>query len=123
MHLFIKKGMRGGTSYIAKRYCRANNKFVEGYNEGSDNNFIMYFDANNLYGWAMTQCLPYGGFEWMSKGEIGDFSLHLDFVEWDSDEGYILEVDLEYPDSLHDLHGNYPLAPEKLRVRSCFFLY
>ena len=67
VHLFIEKGMRGGISYIAERYCRANNRYVKGYDEGSDISFIMYFDANNLYGWAMAQYLPYGGFEWMSK--------------------------------------------------------
>ena len=62
-HLFIEKGMKGGISYVAKRYCRAYNKFVEGYDKNIDDSFIMYFDANNLYGWAMTQYLPYGGFE------------------------------------------------------------
>ena len=62
MHLFVEKGMRGGISYIAKRYCRTNNKYVENYDEGSDNSFIMYFVANNLCGWAMTKYLPHGGF-------------------------------------------------------------
>ena len=50
VHLFIEKGMRGGIFYIAKRHCKANNKYMKGYDESSDNNFIMYFDANNLYG-------------------------------------------------------------------------
>ena len=67
MHLFIERGMRGGILYIAKRYCKANNKFVKGYDRDNVSSFIMYFDANNLYGWAMTQCLPYGGFKWMSE--------------------------------------------------------
>ena len=108
--------MRGGISTIAKRYCSANNKYVKEYNKSDDNSFIMYFDANNLYGWAMTQYLPYGGFKWMSEEEIDGFDF--DLVECDSDEGYILEVDLEYPDKLHDFHNDYPLAPEKLRVRN-----
>ena len=106
--------MRGGISYIAKRYCRANNRFVGGYDEGKEDSFIMYFDANNLYGWAMTQYLPYGGFVWMNEGEINGFNVSL--VGSNSDGGYILEVDLEYPDELHDAHNDYPLAPEKLRV-------
>ena len=63
MHLFIEKGMRGGFTYIAKRYCKANNKYVKGYDKNKDSTFIMYWDVNNLYGWAMTQYLPYGDFE------------------------------------------------------------
>ena len=114
VHLFIEKVMRGGISYIAKRYCKANNKYVEGYDEGSDNSFIMYFDANNLYGWAMTQHLPYGGFEWMNEGEINGFNF--DLVGWNSDEEYVLEVDLKYPDDLHAFHNDYPLALEKLKI-------
>ena len=88
MHLFIEKGMRGGISYIAKRYCKANNKYVKGYDANKDDSFIMYFDANNLYGWAMTQLLSYGGFKWMSKEEISGF----DFIKvrCDSDKGYML---------------------------------
>ena len=115
-HLFIEKGMRGGISYIAKRYCRANNKYVEGYHVNKDTSFIMYFDANNLYGWVMTQYLPYGGFKWMSTEEI--HSLNFMLVGCDSDQGYILEVELEYFDGLHDFHNDYPLAPEKLGVRN-----
>ena len=116
MHLFIERGMCGGISYIVQRYCRADNKYVEAYDEDKDKSFIICFDANNLYGWAMTQYLPYGGFKWMSEEEIDGFDF--DLVKEDNDEGYILEVDLEYPDDLHNLHNDYPLAPEKLKVSS-----
>ena len=64
----------------------------------------------------MTQCLPYGGFEWMSEEKASSFDF--DLVRWNSCEGYILEVDLEYPSDLHDFHSDYPLAPEKLKVES-----
>ena len=114
MHLLIEKGMRGGISYIAKRYCKANNKYVKGYDENKDSTFIMYWDVNNLYGWAMTQYLLYNDFEWMSEEEISE--IDFDLVNEDSNEGYILEVDLEYPDDLHDLYSDYPLATEKLKV-------
>ena len=116
MHLFIEKGMRGGISYIAKRYCKANNKFVKGYDENKDSTFITYWDVNNLYGWAMIQYLRYYNFEWISEEEIS--GVDFDLVNKDSNKGYILEVDLEYPDYLHDLHNDYPLAPEKLKVSS-----
>ena len=114
MHLFIEKGMRGGISYIAKRYCKANNKYVKGHDENKASTFIMYWDVNNLYGWAMTQYLPYDDFEWVSEKEISE--INFDLVSKDSNEGYILEVDLELPNDLHDLHSDYPLAPEKLKV-------
>ena len=74
----------------------------------------MYLDPNNLFGWAMTQYLPYGGFKWLSKKEIDEFDLNL--VKENSSGGYILEVDLEYPSELHDFHNDYPLAPEKLEI-------
>lgn len=76
--------------------------------------FIMYLDANNLYGWAMSQHLPTGGFRWMTDKQIEriDLARYKD----DSPKGLILEVDLEYPKELHDLHNDYPLGPEKVKV-------
>ena len=65
-------------------------------------------------GWTITQYLPYDDFEWMSEKEISE--INFDLVSGDSNEGYILEVDLGYPDDLHNLHNDYPLAPEKLKV-------
>ena len=62
----------------------------------------------------MIQYLPYGGFKWLSKEEIDKFDLNS--IDENSSIGYILEVDLEYPDELHDLHNDYPLAPEKLEI-------
>ena len=119
MHLFIEKGMRGGISYIAKRHSKANNKYMENYDSSECNSieesvFIMYLVANNLYGWAVTQYLPYGGFKWLSKKEIDDFDQNL--IKENSSVGYILEVDLEYPGELHDLHIDYPLAPKKVEI-------
>ena len=76
--------------------------------------YIMYLDANNLYGWAMSQCLPTGGFRWMTQKQIDKANLAKYKV--DSKKGLILEVDLDYPEKLHDLHNDYPLASEKLKV-------
>ena len=61
VRLFIEKGMRGGISYIAKRHSKANNKYMECYDSNKESNYITYLDANNLYGWAMSQYLPYSG--------------------------------------------------------------
>ena len=114
MHLSIEKGMRGGIFYIAKRYNIANNKYMESYDEYKESIYISYLDANNLYGWAMSQYLPYSGFKWLNQKEISDFCLNS--VSENSFIGYILEVDLEYPSELHDLHNDYPLVPEKLKI-------
>ena len=111
MFQFIEKGMRGGISYIANRYGKANNKYMENYNPKDATKYIVYLDANNLYGWAMIQYLPTGGFEWLTEKEV-DLSKYND----ESEKGLILEVDLEYPEELHDLHNDYPLAAEKIKV-------
>ena len=114
MFQFIEKGLRGGISYIANRYGKANNKYMKDYDKKAPSKYIMYLDANNLYGWAMSQYLPTGGFKWLSQKQID--KINLDKYEVDSKKGLILEVDLEYPEKLHDLHNDYPLASEKLKV-------
>ena len=107
----IEKGVRGGVSYIANRYGEANNKCVKEYDEKAPSKYIMYLDANNLYGWAMSQYLPTSGFRWFTEKEIN--STDLSKYKEDSEKGVISEVDLEYPEELHDLHNDYPLASEK----------
>ena len=114
IHLFIEKGMGGDISYIAKRHRKANNKYMECYDSSKESKYITYLDANNLFGWAMSQYLPYSGFKWLNQKEISDFCLNS--ISEDSSIGYILELDLEYPTELHDLHNGYPLAPEKLEI-------
>ena len=114
MFQFIEKGMRGGISYIANRYGKANNKYMKSYDEKAPSKYIMYLDANNLYGWAMSQYLPTGGFRWLTEKQINN--LNLAKYQEDSNKGLILEVDLEYPEGLHDLHNDYPLAAEKVKV-------
>ena len=114
MFQFIEKGMRGGVSYIANRYGNANNKYMKEYDEKAPFKYIMYLDANNLYGWAMSQYLPTGNFKWMTDKEIS--KIDLGKYKADGKKGLILEVDLEYPKELHDLHNDYPIAPEKVKV-------
>ena len=114
MFQFIEKGLRGGISYIANRYGKANNKYMKEYNEKVPSKYIMYLDANNLYGWAMSQYLPTGGFRWMTQKQIDKIDLAK--YKEDNNKGFIAEVDFEYPQELHDLHNDYPLAPEKINV-------
>ena len=83
------------------------------YDEKVPSKYIMYLDANNLYGWAMSQYLPTGNFKWMSDKEIK--RIDLGKYKADGKKGLILEVDLEYPQELHDLHNDYPVAKERQR--------
>ena len=92
---------------------KANNKYMKEYSEKAPSKYIMYLDANNLYGWAISQYLPTGNFRWMTDKEI---KTDLGKYKADSKKGLILEVDLEYPQELHNLHNDYPVAPEKLNV-------
>ena len=116
--------MRGGISYVSKIYGKVNNKYMESYDSSKKSNYITYLDANNLYGWAMSQYLPYSGFKWLGKKEISDFCLNS--ISENNSTGYILKIDLEYPSELHELHNDYPLASEKLAIsqnilsNSCF---
>ena len=75
MYQFIEKGMRGGISYIANRYGKANNKYMKSYDEKAPSKYIMYQDANNLYGYSMSQYLPTGGFKWLSPKHIEKINL------------------------------------------------
>ena len=114
MFQFIERGMRGGISYIANRYGKANNKYMSEYDENMPSKYIMYLDANNLYGWAMSQYLPTGGFKWLTEKQIN--KINLAQYNEDSNKGLLIEVDLEYPRELHDLHNDYPVAAERVCV-------
>ena len=82
------------------------------YDPNKPSTFITYLDKNNLYGWAMSEYLPYGEFEWLKNVD----ELDVMSIDKKRDVGYILEVDLKYPNELHELHNDYPLAPEKRTV-------
>ena len=114
MYLFIEGGMRGAISFISKRYSKANNKHMKCCNSDKESNFIMYLIELNLYGWAMSQYLPYEGFNQLKQKEIDKFNINS--IGEICPMGYILKVDLDYPDDLHYLYNDYSLAPEKLKI-------
>ncbi|CAH3189413.1 unnamed protein product, partial [Porites evermanni] len=120
MLMMFERGIRGGITHISKRYAEANNKYMKDYNPDKESTFIQYLDANNLYGWAMSQNLPTHGFKWMKNITVEKV---MDILEKANHsmlnlgkKGYIFEVDLEYPPHLWETHNNYPLAPEKMIV-------
>ena len=92
---------------ISNRYGKANNKYMEKkFDPKKPSKYIQYLDANNLYGTAMSMKLPTSGFEWMNDIELRTWEKY----------PCILEVDLKYPKELHDLHNDYPLAPERIMM-------
>ena len=111
MFEMVEKGMRGGMCQVSHKLAVANNKYMgEAYDENKPSNYISYLDANNLYGLAMSQKLPLKNIKWAKKTPSVE--------KWNENDefGYIMEVDLEYPETLHDLHSDYPLAPEIMKV-------
>ena len=66
-YLFTEKGSRGGIYYIAKRYAKANDKYMNDYDLEKPSTFITYLDKNNLYGWSMSEYFPYGEFNWLEN--------------------------------------------------------
>ena len=103
----VEKGIRGGESTISNRYGKSNNRYMGDKNDASKpTKYITYLDANNVYRWAMSKPLPTHGFKWMKAGKLENWRNY----------SCILEVDLEYPKSLHDWHNDYPLAPEQIKI-------
>ena len=113
MLCMIEKGIRGGLSIVAHRHAKANNKYMSDYNPKEESSYIIYLDANNLYGVSMSQPLPYEGFKWNNnKFTVEQIMNNPAILNEDGNNGYMLEVDLEYPEGLHDEHNDLPLAPE-----------
>ena len=117
MLLMIEDGIRGGICHAIQRYAKANNKYMRDYDKNKKSSYIQYLDANNLYGKAMTEKLPVRGFRWMT-----DISrMDEDFVRsYDKNDikGYILEVDVDYPNELQNLHSDLPFLPERMVINN-----
>ena len=117
MLLMIEKGIRGGISIISNRYGEANNKYMKCFNKNKPSKYLMYLDANNLYGSAMSEKLPTRGFKWLTNKEINNIFNNQIVQVWEKTP-CILEVDLEYPEKLHDLHNDYPFCPERVKCEN-----
>ena len=107
----IEKMKRGGLCFVgSKRHVKANNKYLDDYDSNKPSNYLMYWDANNLYGWAMVQSLPYKNLKFIDNITIDQILETPD----DSDIGFICEVDLEFPQELHDKFKDFPPCPEAM---------
>ena len=105
----------GGLSQATYRYAKTNNKYMTNYDKNKESSYLQYFDANNLYGWTMSQKLPVGNFKWVEKDNILNFIKDYDI---NSDKGYIFEVDVEYPKNLYKLHIDLPFLPEGMKINN-----
>lgn len=112
---FVLRGIRGGIVQCSNRHSVANNKYISDYDSSKESNYLIYLDVNNLYGYAMSQYLPYKNFKWVENCE--NFNVNNNIAE-DSPLGYILEVDLEYPSILHDYHNDLPFCSENKKIES-----
>ena len=108
----FEQGIRGGIIQAVRKYALANNKYMEDrFNPKSESSYLQYLDANNLYGWAMSQPLLTGGFKWVdvNPNEISELATR-------TDKGYILEVDVSYPKELHNSHNDLPFMCERMEI-------
>ena len=115
MLLMVEEGTRGGICQAIHRHANANNKYMKNYNKDVISSYLMYLDANNFYGWVMPQKLPVKDFKWVKNLS----KLNKDFIknyDENSDKGYFLEVDIDYPKELFNLHKDLPFLPERKKA-------
>ena len=113
MLLMVEQGIRDGIFHAIHRYAKANNKHMKNYDKNEESSFLEYLDANNLYGWTVSQPLPVDGFDWVKNFSKIDEDFIKNYDE-DSDKGYIFDVDIEYLRELHDLRSDLPFLPERM---------
>ena len=118
MLLMVEEGIRGGICHSIHRHAKANNKYMENYDENKESSYIQYLDVNNLYGWAMPQKLPVNGFKLVEDTSRINEEFIKNYNE-NNNKGYILEVDVKYPKKLHDLHSDLPFLPKRMKIDKC----
>ena len=115
MLLLFEKGIRGGTCNVIHKYARANNKYMKKYDITKESIFLAYLDVSNLYGWAMSEKLPVDNFKWETDLSIFTMDFIKNYNE-ESDTGYLLYVDVEYPKNLRKSHEDLPFLPNRMKV-------
>ena len=113
MLLMIEEGIRGGICHSVHRHAMVNNKYMKDYDQNKESSYVIYTD--NLHGEAMSQKLPVDGFERVKDISVIDEDFTKNYDE-DSDVGYIIKADIEYPKELQSLHSDLPFLPERMNV-------
>ena len=117
MLIMYEEGTRGGMCQASYRYAKANNKYMKNYDKNKESSFIVYLDANNLYGYPMCKKLPVSDFKWADDLSIFTEDFIKNYNE-NSDEGYFFEVDVEYPKNIHKLHSDLPFLPDRMKINN-----
>ena len=115
MFLMNEAGIIGGICQSICRYAEANNKYMKSYNKNKLSSYLMYSEANNLYGWAMCKKLPIGNFRWATNLSKYTESFIKNYDK-NSDWGSTIEVDIEYPKHLSGIHNELPFLAEKKKL-------
>ena len=118
MLLMVEKGIRGGMCQAIYSYAKANNKYMKNSYKNIISSYLMYLDANNLYGWAISQKLPVNGFKWVKNLSKCDEHFIKNYDE-NSNKGYFLEIDVEYSKNLFNLHKDFTFLPEREKIQKC----
>ena len=121
MHLMAEKGITGGLTQVVKKYAVANNKYLPDYNKNIKSSYLKYLDANNLYGYAMIKKLPLNGFKWSDPNMYT--TKFIKNYNDESDKGYLLEVDAEYPKYLNEAHEDLAFLCERRKKLDQKFKY
>ena len=114
----VEEGIRGGICHSIHRYTEANNKYMKNYNKNEESSYIQYLDANNLYGWAMSQKLLVNNFKWVKDTSRINEEFIKNYNE-NSKKGYILQVDVKYPNKFRDLHSDLPFLRRRMKLDKC----
>ena len=117
MLLMVEEGIRGGICHAMQRYAKANNKYMKDYDRKKKSSYIQYLDPNNLYGKPMAEKLPVRGFNWVNDISKIDEDFVKDYNKNDN-KGYILEVDVDYPNKLQNLHSDLPFLSERMVINN-----
>ena len=118
MLLMFEKGIRGGMCQVSHHYAKANNKYLKNHDKNNESSYLEYLEANNLYGWAMSKKLPVRGFKWLDNLSMFTEEFIKNYDE-NGNEGYIFEVDVEYPEKLHSVHSDLAFLPERMKINKC----
>ena len=115
MLLMVKKGSIGGIYHAIHQCAKANNKYMNDYDKNKEPSYLKYWDLNDLYVWGMSQKLPVNNFEWIKDTSQFNEDLVESYNE-ENNEGYFFEVEVQYPEKLHELYNDLAFLPESMKI-------
>ena len=128
VYALIENSIRGGLSFVGKRYAKANNPYMADYDAGKEISYLFYIDARNLYGYSMSESLPYGNFVLIDRVTYPEEFMYLSTIdnirqlEPYGKKCYFYNINGYFPDELHDELKDFPMFPENMEIQmlDCF---